>query len=316
LVVWFFFARRSCSLAWAACLAAGLGSLLVAGLSCSSAPAAAKPDAAPPSPDATADGADADATPSCAQGCPSSGFPNTICVASVQAELVNASGGPVAGQDLLVCGYNLCSLPGKTDAQGSAHFFLCQAMATPALKFLGGASYVSFAAAITQTDTAFAPITLVPLPATGPAFPPAGGTVTSGSATLSVAAGAVTFDPTQPSDPSLQVFLAAPVDVAKIPVPLPASLGITEVWGLAPVNATLTPPATLTIPNTPAWPAGSKVDFYMNGAESEAMTPVPYGGWGAVGTGTVSQDGATITTDTGSGNGIPVLSMVGVRLHT
>jgi hypothetical protein len=288
----------------AAPLAVGLS--LGVGAACSSGSTSAAPsgskDSGAPIADAAADTTDQedageDAAFSCDAGCPASSLANVTCVATVQASLVDSSGAPVAGQDLLVCGDNLCSLPGPTDSQGSAQFFLCEAMVLPALKFLGGAGYVSFATAVTKENTTFAPITLVPLPATGAAIPMAAGTVASGPVTLAVA------------------FRAAQVDVTKVPAALPASLSLNVIWGLAPVNATLTPSATLTIPNTESWPAGSKVDFYMNGVEPAAGVAVPYGAWGPVGTGTVSQDGTTISTDTGAGNGIPVLSMVGVRLH-
>jgi hypothetical protein len=269
--------------------------------------------------DAEADGADdgVDAAAACEdmQTCNASPGPGQVCVVSVEAQLVGSTGAAIAGQDLLVCGDNLCSLPGVTDSHGSTSIVLCQLMVAPALKFLGGSSYVSFAAAITEKDTSFAPITLVPLPATGPMFPAGGGKVTSGSVSLDVAANAVTFDSTQPDTPNLHVFLAAAVDLTKPPPGFPSSLGLKIVWGLAPVNATLIPSATLTIPNTLSWAAGSKVDFYMNGVEPIAMPDVPYGAWGSVGTGTVSADGTSISTDTGAGNGIPILGMVGVRLH-
>jgi len=260
------------------------------------------------------DGGD-DGAASCAQGCAATMLANATCVGTVQATLVDSTGAPVPGVDLLVCGDNLCSLPGKTDSQGATTFDLCEQMVLPALKFIAGPSYVSFATAVTQQNTTFSPITVVPLPSTGAAFPTAAGQVTSGPVTLQVAAGAVTFDVSQPDDAATQSFRAAQVDVAKVPAPLPSSITLAAIWGLAPVNATLNPPGTLTIPNSASWPAGSKVDFYMNGAEPVAAAPVPYGSWGPVGTGTVSQDGSTITTDTGTGNGIPVLSMVGVRLH-
>jgi hypothetical protein len=252
---------------------------------------------------------------SCDQGCPAATVANATCVETVQASLVDATGAPASGLTLLVCGDNLCSLPGKTDSQGATTFELCEQMVLPALKFIAGPGYVSFATAVTQQNVTFPPITVVPLPSAGAAFPTTAGQVTSGPVTLQVAAGAVTFDPTQPNDASTQSFRAAQVDVAKVPAPLPSSLTLSAIWGLAPVNATLTPPGTLTIPNSPSWPAGSKVDFYMNGAEPIAGAPVPYGAWGPVGTGTVSQDGTTISTDSGTGNGLPVLSMVGVRLH-
>lgn len=298
----------------------GMGLALGTGAACSSSSSSAgssgTKDSGAPNADAmNTTGDDAgDAAFSCDPGCPTM-LDGGTCVATVQATLVDATAAPVAGRNLLVCGDNLCSLPSKTDSQGTAQFSLCEEMTLPALKFLGGTAYVSFATAITQANTTFAPITVVPLPSTGAAFPMGAGMVTSGPVTLAVAAGAVTFDPTQPADANTQSFRAAQVDVAKVPAALPASLTLGVIWGLAPVNATLMPPATLTIPNSASWPAGSKVDFYMNGVESAVGVVVPYGAWGSVGTGTVSQDGTTISTDTGSGNGIPVLSMVGARLH-
>jgi len=296
-----------------------LGLTLVASAACSS----GSTSGAAGTKDSGAGGADTGDTqdagdegaPSCDQGCPATMLANATCVATVQASLVDATGAPAAGLNLLVCGDNLCSLPGKTDSHGATQFFLCEQMVLPALKFIAGPDYVSFATAVTQQNATFAPITLVPLPPTGAAFPTAAGQVTSGPITLQVAAGAVTFDPSQANDPDTQSFRAAQVDVAKVPAALPTSLSLGVIWGLAPVNATLTPPGTLTIPNTESWPAGSKVDFYMNGVEPVAGVVVPYGAWGPVGTGTVSQDAMTISTDTGPGNGLPVLSMVGVRLH-
>ncbi len=304
---------QSSGLLFAIPLAMALGTAPACSSNSGSAASSGTKDSGVPNADAAGDDA-ADAAPACDPGCPTT-LPGGTCVATVQATLVDATAAPVAGQNLLVCGDNLCSLPSKTDSQGTAQFSLCEEMTVPALKFLAGTAYVSFATAITQTNTTFAPITVVPLPSTGAAFPVGAGMVTSGPVTLALAAGAVAFDPTQPADPNTQSFRAAEVDVTKVPAALPASLTLDVIWGLAPVNAVLTPPGTLTIPNSASWPAGSKVDFYMSGVESAAGVAVPYGGWGPVGTGTVSQDGTTISTDTGSGNGIPVLSMVGVRLH-
>jgi hypothetical protein len=298
-------------------LALGLSLVVGAGCSSGSKSAAGPKDSGAANADSSnnEDSGEQDAAPSCDSGCPETMLTGASCVVDVQASLVDTTGAPISGVPLLVCGDNLCSLPGVTDSQGATSFFLCEQMVLPALKLIGGPSYVSFATAVTQPSVAFPPITLVPLPSTGAAFPTGAGQVTSGPVSLQVAAGAVMFDPTQPDDANTQSFRAAQVDVAKVPAVLPASLSLGVIWGLAPVNAMLTPPGTLTIPNSESWPAGSKVDFYMNGVEPEAGVVVPYGAWGPVGTGTVSQDGTTISTDTGSGNGLPVLSMVGVRLH-
>jgi hypothetical protein len=242
--------------------------------------------------------------------------PGSLCVVSVDARLVDASGAGIPGEMLTVCGSNLCSLPVMTDSGGFAHFGLCLNLVQPALKFLGGTTYVSFAAAVTSPAQTFPPVTLVPLPAQGAPFPASGGAVQSGAVTLQVAAGAVTFDPTAPTDPSSQEFRAAPVVPSVAPPGLDAALGVKALWGLAPANAVIRPTATLTIPNPdPSWLAGATVDIVANGAEASANAPLPYGAWGPIGTGTVSADGKTISTNMGAGNGVPMLGIVGVAPH-
>jgi hypothetical protein len=272
--------------------------------------------------DAGVDAADeADAAAPCTQ-CTGTAPSGMLCVISTDVQLVDTTGAGVAGQDLTVCGLNLCGMPVTSDAQGKAHFNLCEYMKSPALKYLGHTSYVSFAALVTQSTETFPPITLFPLPSQGMSFPSGPGSVTSGSVTLALAAGAdggssVSFDTTQPNDPNSLEFRAAAVDPTKAPPGLDASLGIKALWGLAPANATLSPAATLTIPNPDPtdWPAGTRVDFVMNSMDENPKPAVPYGTWGPVGTGTVSQDGTTITTDSDAGDGLPLTGIVGVGPH-
>ena len=262
------------------------------------------------------DASDADAGESCDQGCANHAAAGALCVVSADAQLVDEAGAPITGETLLLCGTNLCSLPVKTDAQGKAHFGLCLNMTSPSLKYLGGTSYVSFAVRMTKSTETFPPVTLFPLPAEGSPFPTGQGSVTSGSVTLDLAAGSVTFDATQPSDSSSHELRAGAVDPAKAPG-LDASLGVKALWGLAPANALFSPPATLTIPNPDptAWPAGTQVDVVLNSLDESPVAPVPYGEWGTVGVATVSQDGTTIVTDTTTGSGLPLTGIVGVGPH-
>ena len=267
--------------------------------------------------DATPEGGtgEAGAVTSCGTTCSGTGPAGSVCTISADAQLVDTTGAPVAGQVLLLCGLNLCSLPVTTNVQGKAHFDLCLNMTSPALKYLGDANYVSFAVAMTQPVQTFPPITLVPLPAQGTAFPSGAGSITSGPVTLQVGA-AVKLDPTQPNDPNSIEFRAGAMTPAQAPPGLDASLGVKALWGLAPLNAALSPPGALTIPNPDPtdWTPGTQVDFVMNGLDENPNPPVPYGGWGSVGTGTVSQDGTTITTDA-DGGGLPILGLVGVAPH-
>jgi len=236
---------------------------------------------------------------------------------SADAHVLDVSGAPAVGDVLLLCGLNLCSLPVRSNARGEVHFDLCMNMKSPALKYLGQTSYVSFAAAMTTPLETFAPATLVPLPAQGMAFPSGAGSVASGPATLQIAAGSVTFDPTQPNEGDSTQFRAAPMTPAQAPPGLDPALGVKALWGLAPVNANLSPPGVLTVPNPDptGWPAGTTVDFVLNGLDESPMPAVPYGAWGRVSTGTVSTDGKTITTDSGAGNGLPTIGLVGVGPH-
>jgi hypothetical protein len=143
-------------------------------------------------------------------------------------------------------------------------------------------------------------------------IPMGGGAVTSNMATLDVAASSVTFDPTEPNDMDLHRFRAVQVPIAKAPPGTPANVQV--LWGLGPVNAALKPAAKLTLPNTLSWAANSTVELYLNGSDAFSMVPVaPYGGWGPIGIGHVDAQGMTISTDTGVGNGLPMIGMVGLH---
>jgi hypothetical protein len=275
--------------------------------------------------DAIGDGGDANASEGavevgggCPTGCTGSAGSGATCVVSADAQLIDPTGAPVTGQIVLLCGLNTCSLPVASDAQGKVHFALCVNMVKPALKVLGGANYASFAAAMSAPTETFPPITLTPLPATGVAFPTTGGTVSSAGVSLQVAAGAVTFDSSQPDDPNSVEFRAASVPLADAPPGLDAALGVKALWALAPANATIAPAAILTVPNPDPtdWTAGTKIDFVMNSIDEDPKAPVAYGTWGLVCTGTVSADGTTISTDVGTGKGLPLTGVIGVAPHS
>jgi hypothetical protein len=92
-------------------------------------------------------------------------------------------------------------------------------------------------------------------------------------------------------------------------------LKLEVLWGLAPVNAAISPAAQLTVPNTKGWMPNVAVEFFLNGVDTfDANPPAPYGKYGPIGTGKVSADGMTVSTDPGAGNGIPMLGIVGIRL--
>lgn len=236
------------------------------------------------------------------------------CIVSFDAQVVDMMGAPIFGETLYFCGINICTPPVKSDAQGRVHIDICWWYVKGAVKYLGGVDYVSFAAqSPLQTMVTFPAMTLIPLPKMGIDIPMGGGAITSNNVTLTLAANsAVKFDPSQPNDADLHRFRAVEIPLSKAPPGTPPNVEV--LWGIGPVNAALAPAAQLTMPNTQGWPANAAVEFYVNGADAfDPLPPYPYGGWGAIGIGHVSADGTTVSTDSGMGNGIPMLGIVGLH---
>jgi hypothetical protein len=95
-----------------------------------------------------------------------------------------------------------------------------------------------------------------------------------------------------------------------LPDAVDAALGLEIVVALAPSGAEVCPAAGLSVPNTAGWPAGTAVEFFLHGVEVEEEW-APYGGWTKVSGGEVSANGARVATT--PGEGIPALSLVGIR---
>ena len=102
-----------------------------------------------------------------------------------------------------------------------------------------------------------------------------------------------------------------PMTMAVAPAVVDASLGLGVLVALTPSGTTLCPPAKLRTPNSPGWPAGSRVEFFLHGVEV-AEEFAPYGGWAKVSDGAVTADGSAVETD--DAGGLPIISVVGVRL--
>jgi hypothetical protein len=270
-----------------------------------------------PTPGAAPDGGDAGAQPEAGETCTAASSscvqapaPGQQCVTTMQATIVDPSGAPVAGLPVSVCGTNLCTVPAKTAADGTVTVAACLPFARPALEVFADPVWAPFAALLPGTGPAYSlgRVTVVPLPAAG-AVLAAGTSASSGGVTLSLAPGThVTFDVTH-QDANAQKLRAVAVPAAQLPPTLAGA--VSAAWGLAPLDTRLDPPAQLTVPNTPGWPAGAQVDFYLDGTDAaSASPPAPWGAWGLVGTGAVSADGKSIALA-----GLPEIAMVGVKLH-
>lgn len=239
---------------------------------------------------------------------------NAACIVSFDVQIVDLAGLPNTSERVFFCGTNLCTAPLPPDGQGKVHADLCIWFVEGALKYIGGPKYASFVSHAPDgvQSVVFPMTTLVPLPAQGADLPMNGGTVASNGVTLTLAANvALKTDPSESNDPDWHRFRAVEVPLAKAPPSIDPMLKLEVLWGLAPLNLAMSPPGTLSIPNTKSWPANATVELFINGADSyDANPPAPWGKWAAAGTAHVSPDGKNVVTDTG----IAQLSMLGMRL--
>lgn len=152
----------------------------------------------------------------------------------------------------------------------------------------------------------------VTLPAPETSAPLVPGIARSGDVSLLLAAdlAPVDVDPFDYDTDALRGFRAAEFPGGQVPEAVDPSLGLEALFALSPVGASLCPPAQLILPNRTGLPAGAAVEVLLHGVEVEEEY-APYGGWAKVSDARVSSDGATI--ETLPGQGLPVLSLIGVR---
>src|SRR5262249_26060228 len=109
------------------------------------------------------------------------------------------------------------------------------------------------------------------------------------------------FDASEPDDVDLHRFRAVQIPAGKFP---PGTPQVDVVWGLGPVNASLSPPGDLSLPTS--WADTTMVEVWLNGMNNVVMSPpVPYGEWRKIAT--VSIAGGQIETK------LPMIGMVGLK---
>jgi hypothetical protein len=238
------------------------------------------------------------------------GNPDPVGVGTVTATLLDPDGAALDGVDVYVCGTDICTPPATSAAGGVVGLMVNSAVAKPAFKYGDGLTqYARFVQPIASGDTALGDTYAIALPAEGVALVP-GQSATSGDVTLTLAANAeIEFDLVV-DDPSEELFRAATIDQDKaVPVAIDGTLGLVQVYGVGPVETHICPAPGVTVPNDSGLAPGSAVEFYVHGV-GVAQDFAPYGGWALVAAGTVSADGATISTN--PGEGLPVLSAFGI----
>jgi hypothetical protein len=252
--------------------------------------------------------------PSCpAPGHVTGGSPLTFN--GLSATVLDENGAPAKNVSAQACGINVC-INGKTDGNGVAHITEKQPLKGGAFKYGGGQNYARFALLLDlpasdglelgeQRTVSFDP------PSEG-ALIEAGESATSRGATITLSSDATAEpDPFDFETDDLKKFRAAEVPEAVWPDVVDRSLNFALLVALTPSDTEICPAAKLTLANTPELSPGTRVEFFVHGTDVIERW-APYGGWAKVSDGEVSPDGAAIETD--PSGGIPVLSVIGVRV--
>jgi hypothetical protein len=238
------------------------------------------------------------------------------CVTTVDTTVTDPDGQPLAGMTAMTCSEEIC-VAGRSDAAGHVHLAACHLMTGAALKFVGGAKWVTTAIPLPAGDGEGAvradPLTVVTLPDSGPAFPEPGqsATLESAGTSLTVTAENRVRLPTLLTEPDQKAFRAAAMPDAWTRANVDPTIGAELAVGLGPEGTKFEAPAALSIPNSRGWPAGAAVDLFVVGLDPGG-DPAE-GAWKSVGGGHVTDDGIHVVTD--PGGGISTLTMVAARLR-
>jgi len=212
--------------------------------------------------------------------------------------------------DVQLCGSNLCLYGKSSDgkyllpADGKA-----TELVDPALKYGSQAAnnYLFWGGAVTSATVDYGTVNAVKLgPAGGQLLK--GATVTSNDVSVVFAANAnVEQDLAIPSE-GFRAVVFKPSDGNFAPLAA-TTQKFDLLVGMGPAEVDICPPAKLIFPNVGAWPAKTAVELWLNGVKTYDHW-VPYGAWGKVADGVVSDDGKTVSTKDGSG--IPATGAYGI----
>ncbi|HEX4339267.1 MAG TPA: hypothetical protein VH062_25340 [Polyangiaceae bacterium] len=271
-------------------------------------PSPREPDAAPPP-------KESGVAPTMCHGPGYAGSPTKQQFSHLSATVVDDNGKPVAGVVAQACGTNIC-LNGTTADNGTVAIDQPVGMTKPAFKYGGGENFVRFALPLTDSaiDVDLGKEITFPFdpPASGVALEPGKAAVSNGiTLTVSAATTTITPDPFDFDTDDLKKFRAREVPIDGAPAAVDPSFDFGMVVALTPAATVLCPAAALSVPNSPGWAAGSRVEMFLHGVDVDEEW-APYGGWAKVSEGAVSADAKTIETD--QDGGLPALSVVGIRL--
>jgi hypothetical protein len=243
----------------------------------------------------------------------------TSTTANVVAAVVDETGAPAGDVVTYVCGINLCSDPKKTDVGGKVSITSTLSFKGPAFRYGDGVTYAELAVPLTMTSTDLtaggAVLGTGKLSDKPGEALTAGASATSGDVQIAVPAGAAigidtlvygTADQQKLRTVSIPLTNLGPVLAAAALGSVPA--GFALVYGVSPAETTFCPAVqvSVTLPhktttqaNDLGWAPGTAVEFWVTTIDV-GQTYAPYAGWAKMSDGTVSSDGATVTTSSGA----------------
>lgn len=237
--------------------------------------------------------------------CPGPGYGGgeaTIQVDSVTAVVQDLSGAPLGDLPIQVCGLDLC-LYFNTMPDGTVVANTNKMLKKPAIKYGDGLAYAKLGIVLTQAVTNVGTVHTEKLPASGPAIT-VGNAAFSGGLTITPAPGGIIFDELTYDTPDKQALRAVLLPIDKLTGFVDPMMGLEIVYGTAPIETVFCGRAKASVPNTPNWPAGTAVEFYLFDTEV-AQEFAPYIGWAKVSEGSVTADGMNV--ETASDGGLPAL---------
>ncbi len=228
--------------------------------------------------------------------------PGWVCVRDLAVELVHLDDRPAAGVTAMSCSRGLC-MAADSDALGRVHVQPCSYVLEPTFRVVGFDRYVSFAMPLRNPTESFVfeRVPITPLPAKGVPF----AAVTSMNGVV-LEAEHVEVDPFG----AYADFRACPLE--RVPSGLDRGLGFARMYALGPQDTKLEPRAKLSLPNAERWPAGAEVEVWLHNADLPTGTPAKMGEWWRAARAVVEGDRIV----TAPGEGIPLLTVIGVRRAT
>jgi hypothetical protein len=234
---------------------------------------------------------------------------------SAKATIVDETGAPVVGTSIFICGLDLCSNPGMTQAAGAAFISTTSLMKKPAFKYGDGVSYAEMAIPLAMMSTDFTTGNMSLATGklsdkTGMDLTP-GTSVVSGDVTIKLDANASVnvlpaFTSSEFRSVSIPLTNVGPILNPVMVNNMPANFKL--LYGVTPAGTDVCPAAKVTValphaqmmPNDFGWAAGAMVEFWIMTTDA-GQTYAPYAGWAKMSDGTVSADGKSVSTVDGQG---------------